>query len=157
MPTHISRQRAAEAFKLRGQRYSWREVADLLGYRSIGAAQTAVNRHVSRERRGVPTETSVEAHKFAIEGRTRDLENRFDVASTEGDADTMVALNREIARNEGELAKLAGMYAPELRQVDVNVTQTLPALIADTRQRMREVLDAEVVELPRNTSKELAG
>lgn len=111
MPTYASRERAAEAFQLRASRYSWREVADRLGYRSIGAAQTAVNRHVERLRRE-PTATSIEAHKFAIETRTRAMSARFTQAFKAGDDDTLVTLNREIARNEAELAKLAGLYAP---------------------------------------------
>ena len=51
MSRYASRERAAEAFQLRASRHSWREVCDCLGYRSIGAAQTAVNRHVERLRR----------------------------------------------------------------------------------------------------------
>jgi hypothetical protein len=143
MSRHASQERAAEAFQLRASRYSWREVCDHLGYRSIGAAQSAVNRHVERLRRE-PTTISVEAHKFAIETRSRAMTARFTAAFTAGDDDTLVTLNREIARNEVELAKLAGMYAPE--QLNVNVTQTPAAIIAEARDRLLAAVDAEVIE-----------
>lgn len=151
MSTYASRERAAEAFQLRASRYSWREVADRLGYRSIGAAQTAVNRHVERLRRE-PTTTSIEAHKFAIETRTRALSQRFAAAFRGGNDDTLVTLNREIARNEAELAKLAGLYAPE--QIDINVTQTSTQIIAEARERLLAVVDAEVIDMP--TTKEIS-
>lgn len=143
MSTYASRERAAEAFQLRASRFSWREVCDRLGYRSIGAAQSAVNRHVERLRRE-PTTTSIEAHKFAIETRTRALSQRFAAAYKVGDDDTLVTLNREIVRNEAELAKLGGFYEPET--VNVNVTQTPAAIIAEARERLLAVVDAEVVE-----------
>lgn len=146
MSTYASRERAAEAFQLRASRFSWREVADRLGYRSIGAAQSAVNRHVERLRRE-PTATSIEAHKFGIETRTRALTQRFAAAYKAGDDDTLVTLNREIVRNEAELAKLGGLYEPE--RVDVNVTTDPAALIAQTRDRLLAVLaEREQRQLP---------
>jgi hypothetical protein len=139
MSRHASQERAAEAFQLRASRYSWREVCDRLGYRSIGAAQSAVNRHVERLRRE-PTTTSVESHKFAIETRTRAMTARFTAAFTVGDDDTLIALNREIVRNEAELAKIGGIYEPE--RVNVNVA-TDPTAIID---RMESELLALVAQ-----------
>jgi hypothetical protein len=156
MSRYASQERAAEAFQLRASRYSWREVADRLGYRSIGAAQSAVNRHVERLRRE-PTATSVESHKFAIETRTRAMTARFTAAFASGDDDTLIALNREIVRNESELAKIGGLYEPE--RVDVNVSADPSAIIANAEQQLlaliterqhalpaAQILDAEVVE-----------
>lgn len=156
MSRYASRERAAEAFQLRASRYSWREVCDRLGYRSVGAAQSAVNGHVERLRRE-PKSTSVESHKFAIETRTRAMTARFTAAFTAGDDDTMIALNREIVRNEAELAKIAGLYEPE--RVDVNVSADPSAIIANAEQQLlaliaerqhqlpaSPVIDAEVVE-----------
>lgn len=155
MSHYASRERAKAAFDLRSQRHSWGEICEQLGYRSVGAAQTAVNRHVTRNRRDSATETTVEAHKAGIELRTRAMNQRFVAAFTAKDDDTMVDLNREILRNESELAKLAGMYAPDRQEVNVNVTQTPAAIIADARERLLAVVDAEVVELPSNQHKEL--
>ncbi|MGE4024691.1 hypothetical protein [Mycolicibacterium sp.] len=143
MSRYASRARAKEAFELRGQRYSWREIAERLGFRSVGAAQSAVAAHVARERRE-PTATSIEAHKFGVETRTRALTQRFVAAFRSGDDDTLVSLNREIRSNEVELAKLGGFYAPD--KLDVTVTQTSAAIIEDARRRLLEVVDAEVIE-----------
>ena len=152
MSRYVSRQRAAEAFQLRGSRHSWREVCDRLGYRSVGAAQTAVARHVARERREATT-TSIEAHKFAIETRIRAMHQRFTAAFRSGDDGTLVTLNREIRANEAELAKLGGFYAPE--QIDVSLTADPAAVIAQARTRLLEIVDAEVVDAPTPT-KEIA-
>lgn len=143
MSRYASRERAAEAFQLRGQRLSWREVCDRLGFRSVGAAQSAVAAHVARERRE-PTATSIEAHKFGVETRTRALTQRFVAAYRVGDDDTLVSLNREIRSNEVELAKLGGFYAPD--KLDITVSQTEAQIIAEARTRLREVVDAEVIE-----------
>jgi hypothetical protein len=143
MSAFDSRERARAAFDLRASRHSWKEICDRLGYRSLGAAQTAVNRHVARERRD-PTRASIESHKHGIEIRTRALSQRFVAAFTARDDETLIALNREILRNEAELAKIGGMYAPE--QLAVTVTQTPAAIIADARTRLLEIVDAEVIE-----------
>ncbi|WKG01394.1 hypothetical protein [Mycolicibacterium sp. HK-90] len=143
MSAYASRARAEEAFKLRASRHSWREVCDRLGYRSIGAAQTAVSRHVARQRREA-TPTTIETHKAAIELRTRALSQRFVRAFANGDDDTLVTLNREILRNEAELAKIGGLYEPEV--LNINVTQTPTQIIAEARERLLAVVDAEVIE-----------
>jgi hypothetical protein len=121
LSTYARRERAAEAFQLRASRHSWREICERLGCRSLGAAQSAANRHVERLRRE-PAITSFEAYKFAIETRTRALTQRFTAAYRAGDDDTLVTLNREIVPNEAELAKLDGLYEPQT--VNVTVTQT---------------------------------
>jgi len=143
MSAYASRERAKEAFDLRASRHSWREVCDRLGYRSVGAAQTAVNRYVARERRE-PTPTSIETHKAGIEMRTRALSQRFVAAFRNGDDDTLIGLNREIRANEVEMAKLGGFYVPE--QIDVNINTTATQIIAEARTRLLEVVDAEVIE-----------
>lgn len=146
MSRYASRERAAEAFQLRASRLSWREIANRLGYRSVGAAQSAVAAHVARERREAAP-TTIEAHKSAVETRTRALTQRFVAAYQAKDDDTLVMLNREIARNEVELAKLDGLYEPE--RVDVTVTADPSALIAQTRDRLLAVLaEREQRQLP---------
>jgi hypothetical protein len=146
MSTYASRERAAEAFGLRSTRYSWREIRDRLGYRSVGAAQSAVNRHVARNRRGEAKRVTVESHKAAIETRTRAMSQRFVAAFRNGDDDTMVTLNSEISRNEVELAKLDELYPDPNVKVDVSVSIDPAALLAETRQRLMSVIDGEVVE-----------
>ena len=108
----------------------------------MGAAQTAVNRHIERERRE-SSASKFETHKAGIEIRTRALNQRFVAAWKSGDDNTLVALNREIVRNEAELARLGGMYEPET--VTINVSQTPAAIIAEARERLLAVVDAEVI------------
>ena len=144
MPVFKSRERAAEAFALRASHYSWREVCEHLGYRSVGAAQSAVKRHVERNKRGESTPVRIEAHRYAIETRTRALTQRFTSAFMDGDDGNLVLLNREIRSNEIELAKIGGLYEPAT--VNVNVQQkSVVEIIAETRERLRASIDGEVV------------
>ena len=85
------------------------------GFRSVGAAQTAVNRHVARLGRE-PTETSRQTREDSIRLRSRALGERLAVAYVNGDDDKLVMLNRELARNDSELAKLQGPGADSQRQ-----------------------------------------
>ena len=156
MSRYDSRARAAEAYELRTAHHSWREICTKLGFRSVGAAQTAVNRHVARMGRE-PTETCRQTREDSIRLRSRALGERFAVAYVDGDDDKLVMLNRELARNDSELAKLQGLYAPERAEVSVTVSA------AELRQRVRAVaeradaeraallssavIDAEVVEV----------
>lgn len=142
MSMYDSRERAEEAFNLRASRHSWREVCNQLGYRSVGAAQSAVNRHVQRVRR-TPTTTKIETHKAGIEIRTRALTQRFVIAFRDGDDNTLASLNREIRANEVELAKIDGMYEPE--QIQVNITtaeDTRARLLAIASERDRQAIGA---------------
>jgi hypothetical protein len=70
--------------------------------------------------------------------------DRFAAAIDREDDETAALLNREVCRNRDQLAKLTGFYAPET--VDVHVTQTPAAILAETKQRLLAVIDAEVVE-----------
>lgn len=146
MSRYASRERAKQAFELRGSRHSWREICERLEFRSVGAAQSAVSAHVARERREA-TPTTIEAHKYAIETRTRALSQRFVAAFQTRDDDTLVTLNREILRNEAELAKIGGLYEPST--VNVNVTTDPSAIIAETRDRLLAALaEREQRQLP---------
>lgn len=119
MSRYDSRARAAEAYELRTAHHSWREICTKLGFRSVGAAQSAVNRHVARLGRE-PTETSRQTREDAIRLRSRVLGERLAVAYVNGDDDKLVMLNRELARNDSELAKLQGLYV-ERSVLDVRV------------------------------------
>lgn len=128
MPHRDSRDRAAQAFRLRSLGYTWRAVADHLGYRSAGAAQTAVNRHLDR----TPAESSEAARRSATERlqitSTILAERLFD-ARERGDDDRLVAVSRELRNTTAELAKLNGLNVPVAQQVDVTVHQDATAII----------------------------
>lgn len=128
MPHRDSRDRAAQAFRLRSLGYTWKAVADHLGYRSAGAAQTAVNRHLDR----TPAETPEAARRSATERlqitSTILAERLFD-ARERGDDDRLVAVSRELRNTTAELAKLNGLNVPVAQQVDVTVHQDATAII----------------------------
>lgn len=94
-----------------------------------------------------------EAEELRI--RRAALHERFADARQRKDDDALVSLNRELDRVATRWSKLHGLDAPERQEVNVNVTQTATAIIADARERLLAVVDAEIVELPRTPNKEL--
>jgi hypothetical protein len=140
MSRYASRGRAAEAYELRVAHHSWREICTKLGFRSVGAAQTAVNRHVARLARE-PTETSRQTREDSIRLRSRVLGERLAVAYHNGDDEKLVMLNRELARNDSELARLQGLYAPT--EVSVRVSS-----IEDNRAALLAKLERDKSALP---------
>lgn len=145
-----ARARAEQAFVMRevGMQ-SWSKIRDALGFTSVGGAQLAVQRY--RERNPLPNADAaragiVERKRVTLGTALRSLAE----AQKAGDHQAVARLVDVITRADAELAKMYGLNAPE--QIDVTVTQTPAAVIAEARQRMREVLDAEVIE-----PKEIAG
>ena len=103
-------------------------MADHLGYRSAGAAQTAVNRHLDR----TPAETPEAARRSATERlqiTSTILAERLFEARERGDDDRLVAVSRELRNTTAELAKLNGLNVPVAQQVDVTVHQDATAII----------------------------
>jgi hypothetical protein len=138
-----SRQRAAVASALRADHRSWREVARALGYRSVGAAQAAVKAHLDREYRQ-PHEQTVWEQIEAVKLRQRVLGDQLATATLEGDVDRIVMLNKELARNGDQLAKLTGTYAPDRQRVDVSVDATPSAVSAQWLRQITEAAAAAV-------------
>ncbi len=141
-----SRARAERAFQLHAVGRTWAEVSRELGCKSRGAAQLAVARLHSRS----PAESVDSARRSAAESlriTSSVLFGRFADAARREDDDTLALLNRELVRNRDQLAKLGGLYQPE--RVDVTVSTSASEIIADARQRLLAVVDAEVVDLPK--------
>jgi len=143
MPLRDSRARAERAFQLRAIGRSWREAANELGYRSVGAVQRAVQRHELRNG-PEPVETSRRSLITSARITHSILFDRFAAAIDREDDETAALLNRELVRNRDQIAKLTGSYAPE--NINVNVSQTPAAIIADARARLLAVVDAEVID-----------
>lgn len=157
MTLRDSRARAERASVLRSIGRSWREVANELGYRSIGAAQRAVERH---ERRNGPEPVETSRRSLITSARITHsiLFDRFAAAIAREDDETAAMLNRELVRNRDQLARLQGAYAPERAEVSVHVTaeDTRQRLLAVASERDRAsrslplaavpVIDAEAVE-----------
>jgi hypothetical protein len=146
MPLHRSRARAERAFQLRAIGWTWHQIADALGYRSHGAAQTAVKRH---ERREAP-ESAESSRRSLIESvkiTNRVLYDRFAGAADRGDDKTIAMLNGELCRNRDQLAKLTGAYVPT--EVDVTVRQSPSQLLAEYQDKLLAIVDAEVIDEPK--------
>jgi hypothetical protein len=145
MPLRDSRLRAERAFGLRAIGRTWREVCNELGYKSVGAAQLAVSRHMAR----MDPESVDTTRRGALESlriTTSVLFDRFAAAVVREDDNTVVLLNREIVRNRDQLARLTGAYTPERTEVDVTLTQA--SFIESIRTRAVEMVDARAAVLP---------
>jgi hypothetical protein len=146
MSLRESRVRAERAWQLRAIGRSWRQVANELGYRSIGAAQVAVKRHEKRD--GVePVETSRRSLIESARITSAVLFDRFAAAANREDDATLALLNHELCRNRDQLAKLMGAYAPE--RAEVTVRQTTTQLLDEYRDKLLAIVDAEVIDEPK--------
>ncbi|WP_349268960.1 hypothetical protein MPNTM1_04182 [Mycolicibacterium parafortuitum] len=76
------------------------------------------------------------------------LFERFADAKVREDNEDLVMLAKELRANISETAKLHGAHAPQRTEVDVNVHHSASAIIAEARERLLSVVDAEVVEIP---------
>lgn len=144
MPLHASRARAERAFSLRAIGRSWSEVRDELGYKSVGAAQTAVSRHMARNS-AEHVDTTRRGAVESLRITTSVLFDRFAAAVVREDDATVALLNREIVRNRDQLARLTGAYMPERAEVDVTVAGVESTRRALLERLERPVLEAEVV------------
>lgn len=123
-----ARHRAEQAGRLSATGATWQEIADALGYRSRQAAQQAVTRLRDR----TPPETIEQArakHDAALQLIQRHGFTRYLLALQAGDDDTALSYSKELRSTVAERAKLAGVYAPQRTEVEVNVTADATAII----------------------------
>jgi hypothetical protein len=133
-----ARHRAEQAARMQGTGATWQEIADALGYRSRQAAYQAVSRLLDR----TPAESVEQArakHDAALQLLQRNSFTRYLHAVQAGDDDKALEYGREIRATVTERAKMAGVYAPQRQQVDVNVTTDAVAII--------DRMDAELLAL----------
>lgn len=140
-----SRRRAERAHQLRALGRTWSEIADSEGFRSRGAAQTAVRRYLAAE----PGESVEEVRRSAAETLriTRSiLLGRVAFATQRGDDDTLVKLSREVHRNLAQLAQLVGANAPVRSEVEVAVTSSPTSIVDQAERQLLGTIEGEVVE-----------
>jgi hypothetical protein len=158
MDRKSSNQRCRDAWELRCRGRTWQEIADQTGYKSLHAANAAVNRWLQKNPpddlttlrratgdtlRHLATRLADEAHHALDEG------NRTEAAN----------LARAALDGLDRYAKLTGQHTPVEVNVNVNAVQAL----ADTRARLLDAIDnttdtpaitaqapleAEIVETP---------
>ncbi|UGQ43406.1 hypothetical protein [Rhodococcus aetherivorans] len=129
-PTAESRARAERVFFRRAiEGQSWSVIRDAEGFGSIGAAQSAYARYIKRN----PPPSS-QAVMTEVMARKRITTSQAIQAMAEaraaGDHDAFAKLAAVVGREDAELAKMAGLYAPERHDVQVAVTAE------DTRARL---------------------
>lgn len=138
-----SRERAERVAYLRSVvRLSWSRIAAECGFKSVGAAQQAYKSH--RRRNPLPGgETVLAEISDRQEYRTQKGTLALERALAAGEYSTVANLIRALAANDADLAKWFGIGS---ETVNVNVTASLPQVIAENRERLMAVLDAEVVD-----------
>lgn len=133
MSRSASRARAAEAYTLHLDGYSWAEIATELGFRSRQGAQTAVNRHLAET---TPDPSHIARRKW-LDGKRRlraRVSRQLSAAEAANDSQAVAQLSAAIDRVDDQLAKAAGYYAPQNVSVSVD---TAPALA--TAEWLRQV------------------
>lgn len=147
MPRADSRARAERVVLARAVlRHPWREIMRAEGFKSVGAVQQTYKREMARRRLSTRDLADLTAQEIL---ERRDTTTRLAVAQLmearrAGDTSGMAAMLREIRQNDVETARMLGLYEPD--RVDVNVSQSASAIVADARHRLLAVVDAEVVE-----------
>ncbi|WP_409437216.1 hypothetical protein [Mycobacterium sp. SMC-14] len=155
-----SRARAAKAYEMHLDGYSWQDIADALGFRSRSGAQSAVNRHLAET---TPDPNHIARRKW-IDGKRRlraRVSRQLSVAEDANDSQAVAQLSAAVDRIDDQLAKASGYYAPQNVSVSVDAVPAMataewlrqmsaaaavsgggqPAALASAA----EVIDAEVI------------
>ncbi|MDX1880088.1 hypothetical protein SBE55_19995 [Mycolicibacterium sp. 141076] len=130
---------------------SWSKVAERCGYRSVGAAQTAVKRYAARN----PLPSAQAAADEIVARKRHSLSIAYaslSAAFKAGDYRTVAQLVDSITRADAELARLFGIGSENV-QVNVKLDQTAVEIVAAARERLMAVIDAEVVEEPKGITR----
>jgi hypothetical protein len=136
MSRSASRARAAEAYTLHLDGYSWADIAAELGFRSRQGAQTAVTRHLAETN---PDPSHIARRKW-IDGKRRlraRVSRQLSAAETAGDHQAVAQLSAAVDRIDDQLAKASGYYAAQ----NVNVSVDTAPSVA-TAEWLRQVAAA---------------
>jgi hypothetical protein len=161
MTRHASRERAERVVLARAVlRKSWRSIMRDEGFKSVGAVQQTYKREMARRRLSARDLSDLTTQEILMRRDTTTAAAMAQLIECRQNRDVpgVAAMMREIRQNDVETAKMLGLYEPT--RVDVNVTQTPAAIIAESRERLlaalaeREqrqlpnapILEAEVVE-----------
>jgi hypothetical protein len=143
MPLADARARAEKVAYLRAVAgLSWSRIRDELGFTSVGAAQQAYKAH---RRRNPPPSAEAVFAELLERNRFRSGQGTVALARAQaaGDPSAVASLLRALASNDADLARWFGIGSETL---NVNINTTATAIIAEARQRLLAVVDAEVIE-----------
>jgi len=141
MDRKSSNQRCQAAWELRCRGRTWQEIADQTGYKSLHAANAAVNRWLKKNPPDDLT-TLRRATGDTIRNLATRLADEAHHALDDGDRAEAATLARAALDGLDRYAKLTGQHIP----VEVNVNVTATAALADTRARLLEAIDAATTE-----------
>lgn len=139
-----SRSRAERVAYLRAVAgLSWSKIAAECGFKSVGAAQQAYKAH--RKRNQTPNGQVVFAELLDRQ-QYRNQQGTIAMARAQaaGDYSGVASLIRALESNDADLAKWFGIGSETT--LNVNVSTTATQIIAETRERLLAVVDAEVIE-----------
>lgn len=142
-----TRARAEQAWKLRVRGRTWQEIADQTGYKSRHSAQKAVQAFLKKDPPDDITTLRRATGQFLAD-TLNTVRESLDDAHADNDHQAVASLSRVILDGLDKRAKLEGLYIAVPSVIDVNVTQTVVEMIADTRAKLEAAIDAEVVPLP---------
>jgi hypothetical protein len=141
MPLAESRERAEQAYVAC---LPWSKVAHRLGYRSVGAAQSAVARYAARN--PLPSAQGAADEIVARKRHTVGIAtSSLAAAHKKGDHRAVAALVDAITRADAEYARLFGLGSNEVN-VNVKVHQSPSEIIEAATLQLLQVVDAEVIE-----------
>lgn len=154
-PRADSRRRAAQAYQLRCMGRTWDEIAQTTGFKSHGAAFTAVKKHIER----MPAEDQAVARAYSAGNYRLVIAQLYEVvarARTANKPHTAVQALQAIADVQDKHDKLVGLHIVQPTKIDVTVTsamsvieraeQELLAIASQQPAYALPVIDAEVVE-----------
>lgn len=146
MDRKSSNERCERAWKLRVAGRSWQEVADAVGFKSRQNACAAVNKWLKKNPPD-QLETARRANGDGIRLVRATLFESMAAAKRANQHRTVSELGRTILESFEKEARLLGLHIAVPTEVNVTV-QTMAEILTDTRARLLDVIDAEVVAEP---------
>ncbi|WP_156750792.1 hypothetical protein [Mycobacterium sp. 852013-50091_SCH5140682] len=150
MDRKSSTERAERAWRLSLRGRTWQEVADAEGFRSRQSARKAVEKWLQKN----PTDDIERLRRATGDSLTMVIHTLLDSlekAHEAGRHRDVAELGKVVLDGLDKRAKLQGLHIAVPQVVDVNV-QTMTEILTDTRARLLDAIDAEVVELPAERS-----
>jgi hypothetical protein len=139
--------RAERAWRLRCAGRTWPEIADAVGYKSKQSAMVAVNRLLAKD----PPEDVGIQRKYTAEGYRIVQAALFEslaVAKDRKNVHEVVTVSRALTDVMERRAKLLGLHVPVAQQLDVNVHQTVSAVLERAQSDLVQAIESGQALLP---------
>ncbi|MEU7767917.1 hypothetical protein AB0B25_22725 [Nocardia sp. NPDC049190] len=149
-------ERIGQAVELRAAGATWQNVAARLGYASANAAEASVRKYLCRMSDGKDLGETLMMEELKLQQRERYIMSAA-MKLPVGDIASRNIVDQARDRIAQHRARLHGLYAPVRQHVDVQVSQTPGAVVADAREKLMQMaattdqaaletaIDAEVI------------